>query len=40
MMGCTSSLGTNNTGTLNPQHCEDVPNMNTSITLPNENHLS
>jgi len=39
-MGRTSSLSENNTGTLNSQHCEVVPNMNTSITLPNENHLS
>jgi len=39
-MGWTSSLGANNTGTLNTQHCDAVPNTNTSITLPNEHHLS
>lgn len=40
MMCWTSSLGANNTRTLDPQHCDAVPNMNTSITLPNEKHLT
>jgi len=40
MMGWTSSLAANITGTLIPQHCEAFPNVNTSITLPSKNHLS